>query len=292
MPMQLEGLPSPNWYPGHMRTAERELGEKLRLLDVIVEVADARAPGSSRNDRFQDFLKSRGHVLVLAKADLAEPAALAAWTERYRGQHLACLPLDLRQPGAGEGLGRVLAEAARRRRSNAAGHRVLVRPNRVAVVGVPNVGKSTLINLLVQRRRARTGPLPGVTRQQQWVPLGEELELLDTPGVLLPRLPDRETGLKLGLVAALKDDVVGPELLVEYLLHVCRRDALAGRLRRYGLEELPASAAELLAAVARASGSLGPGGGIDARRAATAVLQDFRAGRLGLFALDGCPPAG
>ena len=285
-------LPLTGWYPGHMLKAGRAMHEVLRLVDLVVELVDARAPASTRNPRFRQLLQGRPVLIVANKADLADPALSRRWQAYLEAQGERVQLLDsphLTDPGHLVAAWKQVAEAERRGRG--AIHE-LTRPVRLMIAGVPNVGKSTLVNRLYEGKRALVGPKPGVTRQNQWVPLREGVELLDTPGVLWPKVQTKEHELRLGLVGCIRDEVLGIELLTEFLWDVLRRlppDRVKWPV--YGLSAAPALPEEFIEAVARRRGLLLPGGRIDAERAATAVLKDFREGRLGRFTIE-CPPDG
>lgn len=275
-----------SWYPGHMRKALREIEKKLPLFDVVIEVVDARVPQSSRNRNITNVIGQKARLLVLVKGDLADASVTSAWRRYFPDHGFPCLATHHRDRTA---TGKLITqirdiEAADRSRRGARHPRL--RPLRAMVVGVPNVGKSSLINQLVRRRRTKTGPRPGVTRHQAWIVLDEGLELLDTPGVMYPRVTDAQTGLNLGLIAALKDELIGEEALADYLccrLNVQNPDAFRNF---YKLDGRPANGDELLTGVGRRRRLLRPGGEVDRRTAAKVLLQDFREGRLGRFSLE------
>jgi ribosome biogenesis GTPase A len=283
-------LPLTGWYPGHMLKAGRAMQEVLRLVDLVVELVDARAPASSRNPRFRQLLQSRPVLIVANKADLADPELSRRWQAYLEAQGERVLLLDsphLTDPSRLVAAWKQVAEAERRGRGAI---RELTRPVRLMIAGVPNVGKSTLVNRLYEGKRVLVGPKPGVTRQNQWVPLREGVELLDTPGVLWPKIETKEHELRLGLVGCIRDEVLGIELLTEFLWDVLRR-LPTNRVNwpLYGLTGAPATPEGFIEAIARRRGLLLPGGRIDAERAATAVLKDFREGRLGRISIEEPP---
>jgi ribosome biogenesis GTPase A len=283
-------LPLTGWYPGHMLKAGRSMQEVLRLVDLVVELVDARAPASTRNPRFRQLLQSRPVLIVANKADLADPVLSRRWQAYLEAQGERVLLLDaphLTDPGRLVAAWKQVAETERRRRGATL---ELTRPVRLMIAGVPNVGKSTLVNRLYEGKRALVGPKPGVTRQNQWVPLREGVELLDTPGVLWPSIQEKEHELRLGLVGCIRDEVIGIELLTEFLWDVLRRQPPSMvNWPLYGLAGAPSTPEAFIEAVARRRGLLLTGGRSDAERAATAVLKDFREGRIGRITIERPP---
>ncbi len=282
---EFDHLKLTGWFPGHMLKAGREMRARLDLIDVVVEMLDARIPRTSLHPSLQEELGRKPHLLAFNKTDLADPAATRAWEEAFRRAGQLSVFLDGR---TGSGLKQLLPAVHRvwkEERERRGATRPMLRPLRIMIAGIPNVGKSTIINRLAKAARAAVGPKPGVTRGQQWVVLQDDTELLDTPGVLWPRIENKRTELLLGVVGSIKDEVIGEELLAEYLS--CRlRDKPGVRWDHYGLKAAPQDVDELLDAVARRRGLLQPGGIPDRHRAAVAMLLDFREGRLGRVTFD------
>jgi len=272
-----------------MLRAGRQMREILALVDLVVELLDARIPRTSRNPALGRVFGAKPRCLVFNKSDLADPAMTRAWSEGLRAEGRPALFVDSL---SGRGMDRLVPEwhrLIRAGRGEGGGRLGGLRPLRIMIAGIPNVGKSTLVNRLAERKRAQVGPMPGVTRHQQWIPLAGNVELLDTPGVLWPRFSDKRTELKLALTGAIKDELVGEELTAEYLWdwaagHPGRLDFSA-----YRLDTCPAAAAELLDAVGRRRGLRRPGGAIDTRLSAQTLLREFRDGRLGRVTLDEPP---
>lgn len=279
-------LPMTGWFPGHMLKAGRRMQECLRLVDLVVELLDARIPQSSRNPAFRQSLQGKPHFLVLNKSDLADPEATQRWCQWFTERGERVLAVATQNAGDIARLQGAWQEAVAAERQHRGSTRALNRPVRIMIAGIPNVGKSTLVNRLSASRKATVGPKPGVTRQTQWVPLLGGMELLDTPGVLWPRLRDKEHELKLGLIGAMADELAGPELLAEYLLYQLAPQPRQARWDVYGLSTAPASAADLLEAVGRRRGLLLPGGKIDTFQSAITLLKDFRDLKLGRFTLE------
>ncbi|MFT5129511.1 MAG: ribosome biogenesis GTPase A [Rhodothermales bacterium] len=278
--MTFDHIPIHSWYPGHMRKAERLIKEKLKLIDVIVELVDARAPQSTQNFQLEELVAHRPRVTVLAKSDLANPETTRAWQDHWRAEDRFVISVSEQDSQLSKRVLTALELAAATRPKR------IVRRTRALVLGLPNVGKSTLINRLARRKKAVTGPRPGVTRHQQWVVLGDALELLDTPGIMIPRIPDAPTGLKMGLVAALKDEHLGQELLAAYIIHVCQQQQLPALAETYGIGSEDEEPNELIAAIAQNRGLLLPGNQPDVRRASETIINDFRQGRLGRISLE------
>ena len=280
-------MPSIQWFPGHMAKTRRLIGESLPLVDLVIEITDARIPRSSRNPELDKWLAEKPRLLLLNKSDCADEAVTKRWVAFYGEQGLTALPTDCK---SGRGVNAILpairAELAsllkRRQEKGIAG-----KPLRVMAVGIPNVGKSSLINRLAGSKRARVEDRPGVTRGRQWVRISPELELLDMPGVLWPTFEDPAVGEHLAFTGAVKDDVVDIELLAMRLLQLLNREYPKLLLERYKVEADPETEAfELLELVGRKRGMLISGGEVNTERAAITVLDEYRSGKLGRISLE------
>ena len=273
-----------NWYPGHMAKAKRLLADQLGRVDVVVELCDARLPYSSRNPDLDKLLSNKKRVLLLNKADLADPAATSAWLNYFRSQGIDAAPYNAASGKAKDALA-VIERAAKEtvERAAAKGVRKTVK---AMVVGVPNVGKSTFTNRLHGGAVAKTGDRPGVTRSNQWVRITPYLDLLDTPGLLWPRLDDQLAARRLCYIGTVKDDVVDLAMLTIHLL----QDMLAVKpdqvMERYRIKDASLRGEELLEAVCRGRGFLMKGGVCDYDRCCYVVLDEFRAGKLGHITLE------
>lgn len=263
-----------------MLKAERNIKDKLKLIDVIIELVDARAPQSTQNFQLEALVAARPRVTVLAKSDLADIDTTRAWRDHWRADDRFVISVDESDKQLRKRVLHALELAAATR------PRRIQRRTRALVLGLPNVGKSTLINRLARRKRAVTGPRPGVTRHQQWVVLGDDLELLDTPGIMIPRIPDAPTGLKMGLVAALKDEHIGHQLLATYIIHTCQTQNLHAFAEFYDLDNVDGEPHDIISIIASKRGLLQAGNQPDTRRAAETILHDFRLGRLGRISLE------
>ena len=287
-------MPSQNvqWFPGHMARARRLLAESLPLVDAVAELRDARAPESSRNPELGAMLGQKPRIVLLNKSDLADAEATRRWLA-FLCREASALAVDCR---SGRGLSRfapTVEETLRETISRNTARDMAQKPLRLMVVGIPNVGKSSLINRLAGASRAQTADRPGVTRHNQWYRAGcvgdIPIELLDTPGVLWPKFEDPAVGEKLAFLGSVKDEVFDTETLALRLLEVLRAGYPARLAERYRLDPaaLPALPPwELLEAVARRRGMLLPGNTPDTHRAAAMLLDELRAGTLGKITLD------
>lgn len=280
------------WYPGHMAKARRVVSESAALADVILEVLDARIPYSSRNPDIDSILGQRPRMVVLNKADLADPAETAAWTDHLREFGWPAGPVDAT---SGRGVQAIVSAArglmARKweeleEQARAQGRTVRKRSVKALVVGIPNVGKSSLINRLGGERHARVGAVPGITTGKQWVRVSKEFALLDVPGILWPKFEDQDVGYKLAMVGAIREEVLDPEPVAGRLLTFLLAHRPAVLAERYHLRQPPASWEEGLDAIARRRGYLLPGQRVDRYKAAILLLQEFRQGLLGRITLE------
>ena len=283
-----EGVPV-QWFPGHMAKTQRQIEKNMKLVDAVAEVTDARIPRSSRNPALDALAGSKPRLVLLNKADLADPAATRAWIARYREQGVGAIAVDCLTGKGLEGflplVRSALGEKMRSwREKGMAGRRV-----RIMVAGIPNSGKSTLINRLSGSSRAAAEDRPGVTRASQWFPVGAELEILDTPGILWPKFEDPAAGERLAFTGAVRDEVVDSEALACRLLEVLGGGYAGDLARRYKLEaaDLAGLAGfELLERIGLRRGMLISGGEVDTERAAVMVLDEFRAGKIGRITLE------
>ncbi|NLC52788.1 MAG: ribosome biogenesis GTPase YlqF [Firmicutes bacterium] len=268
------------WYPGHMAKAKRELKEILPLLDIIIEVTDARIPKSSRNPDLINLTKKKPRLLLLNKVDLADPIATDQWINHYRTIGEKVIPFNGRTGDQTAALEELINQVGRETLASKAIWRL-------GVVGVPNCGKSSVLNRLARRSAAQVGERPGVTRGRQWVRRGR-WEILDTPGMLWPKIGDVETGLKLALVGTIKPENLEPEELTLYLLGWLQANYPASLHNYYGLTA-PETAEEpysVLLNIGKRRGCLRRGGEVDLRRTAELIGNDFRQGKLGTITLE------
>lgn len=272
-----------NWYPGHMARAKRLLSDQLSRVDVVIELCDARLPLSSRNPDLKRLTEKKERVLLLGKSDLADPARTSEWLNLFKRQGLSCMALDMnRQAKAAL----ALIEKAAKETVERSAQRGIRKTVRAMVVGVPNVGKSTLINRLHGGSIAKVGDMPGVTRANQWVKVTPYLELLDTPGLLWPRLDDPLAARRLAYIAAIRDEVLDTAQLAIQLLTDLIAVTPQTVQERFKIKDLSLRGPDLLDAVCVGRGFLMKGGVYDTERACKVVLDEFRGGKLGRVTLE------
>ena len=283
----MEGNPI-NWYPGHMAKAKRMLEENLKLIDAVIELVDARAPQSSRNPDFDTLFAGKSRVLLLNKSDLADPAANKRWIGYYKQQGVEAAEIVSNAQNAKATTIRLIekATAERVKRYKDKGVKKTIR---VLIAGIPNVGKSTLINRIAGEKRAQTGDRPGVTKGKQWVRITPHLELLDSPGLLWPKLGDDTIAEHLAFLGSINDEILNLEELAEHLLSALRQLKPAALSERYKKLTADTPAGSLLEAVALSRGFVQKGGVFDTERAARIVLDEFRAGKIARVTLEQPP---
>ena len=277
------------WYPGHMARSKRNLEADLALVDMLIEVVDARIPAASRNPDLLPYLKNKCHLLLLNKRDLADPDSTQRWLSYYKRQGYVPAAINAARKQGVKDMLAAIEKAAAPLREKLSRKSRLQRPVRAMVVGVPNCGKSTVINALSPTASAKTGNKPGVTRGRQWVKTKANIELLDTPGLLWPRFADYDTAYKLAVCGCIADNVFPVYQVACQFAEQLFALSPQALLDRYKLEELPASGEEMLCAIARSRGLLGAQGKVRDEDAALLLLQEYRAGRLGRITLEQPP---
>ena len=276
------------WYPGHMTKARRQMQEDMKLIDLIIELVDARIPGASRNPDIDELGRQKSRLILLNKADLADEKQNQRWLEYWKGQGYYALLVNSRDKATLRQIQPLVAEACREKLERDARRGIKNRPVRAMVAGIPNVGKSTFINSYAGKACTKTGNRPGVTKGKQWIRMGKGLELLDTPGILWPKFEDPEVGKKLALIGSVKDEILNGEELALTLIAFLA-EAYPGVLaERYSLEE-KLDPVTVLKQIAENRKCLTKGGEFSCEKAAVALLDDFRSGKLGRISLE-VPP--
>ena len=272
------------WYPGHMTKARRMMQENIKLIDLVIELCDARIPLSSRNPDLDDLAYGKSRLILLNKADLADEKRTAEWAEYFKEQGFFVLPLDSRAKGGMKAIESMVAMACKEKIERDRKRGIVNRPVRAMVAGIPNVGKSTFINSFAGKAVAKTGNKPGVTKGKQWIRMSKTLELLDTPGILWPKMGDKKTGLLLALIGSMNDEILDPVDMGTSLIEILEKDYPDYPEKRYGDAENGQDVT--LEHIAKVRGCLKKGGEPDLEKAAGLLLDDFRAGRLGRISLE------
>ena len=273
------------WFPGHMTKAKRQMQEDIKLIDLVIELLDARIPLASRNPEIDQLARDKARMILLNKADLSDPKATSRWKEYFERQGMTVLALDSRSVSLRKPMQKAIMDATEKKRARDLRRGIKNRPVRAMIAGIPNVGKSTLINSLAGRAAARTGNKPGVTKGKQWIHLRDNIDLLDTPGILWPKFEDQETGIHLAMIGAISDHVLQVEDLSLKVIHFLR-EAYPGALSdRYAVDEEKEDV-DILSAIALKRGCLVRGNEIDYRKTADLFLDEFRKGQLGRISIE------
>ena len=277
------------WFPGHMAKTKRLIIEHLKAVDVAAELLDARIPLSSANPMVEELLSGKPRIVILNKADLADPGMTKAWESYYKRKGVAAVSMNCGNGKDKKKFLRLIKEAVGPMLEKWKRRGLKTRSARIMILGIPNVGTSTLINFISGTAAARTANTPGHTRGKQWVRLSQGLDLLDTPGVLWPKFEDQVAALRLAATGAIAGDVFDADTVVPELMRVLARTAPDALREKYGIEDAAADPQILLAQAGKRRGCILPGGAIDYARAQTMILNDFRSGKLGRITLDAVP---
>ena len=275
------------WFPGHMKKAERLIEENLKLVDLVIEVLDARIPFSSQNPNLQNLLGDKPRLIALAKSDLASVEDTKLWLKKFRDEEITAVAVDAVQ---GTGIKKLIVESKTLSEKNT--HKLVKygakpRAARAMVIGIPNAGKSSLINRLAGVNHTKIENRPGVTRAKQWIKIADGLQLLDTPGILQPKFEDQTVALKLAWTYAISDEIHDLEPMTYLLLETLAKKNPAGICERYKLAEpLPTEGQVLLETIGFKRGCIRKGGLLDVDKVVKLVLSEFRAGKLGRITLD------
>lgn len=273
------------WYPGHMTKARRMMQEDIKLIDLVIELVDARVPLSSRNPDIDEMGKGRARLILLNKSDLADEKSNEAWMRFFEKKGFFVLKVNSRSGMGLKAINGVVQEACREKLERDRRRGIKNRPVRAMVVGIPNVGKSTFINSYAGRACAKTGNKPGVTKGKQWIRLNKGLELLDTPGILWPKFEDQDVGMRLAMIGSIRDEILNTDELALCLIRFLK-NSYPGRLsERYGCEEEQEPLA-VYEEIARNRGCIQRGQELDYGKAGAMVIDDFRNGKLGRITLE------
>lgn len=275
-----------NWYPGHMAKAKRQASENLKIVDMVVELLDARIPKSSTNPDFQRIFQNKIRVIVFNKNDYADPAKLRHWVDHYTAQGVAVQPMNALNRQDIKRVKDAIFQIADQKRAEIYARKRIHKTIRAMVVGIPNVGKSTFINSLAGAGKAKTEDRPGVTKGPQMVRVTPYFELLDTPGLLWPNLEEEITGLHLAYTGAIREEILDIEEVANAFLVEMAANYPDLVKKRYNLEALPDTGPEILEAIAKSRGWLRSGGNIDSARAARQILDEYQAGLIGRTTLE------
>ena len=273
------------WYPGHMTKAKRQMQEDLKLIDLIIELVDARIPLSSRNPDIDELGKNKARLILLNKSDLADERYNEQWSAYFQKKGFYVVKVNTKSGAGLKSIQGVIQEACKAKIERDRRRGIKNRPIRAMVVGIPNVGKSTFINSYAGKACAKTGNKPGVTKGKQWIRLNKTLELLDTPGILWPKFEDQEVGKRLAFIGSIKDEILNLEELSLELLDYIRTNYPGLLNTRYGIEE-EGTPVSLLEAVADKRKCLIRGQEIDYAKAAGIVMEEFRNGKIGRITLE------
>ena len=273
------------WYPGHMTKARRQMQEDLKLIDLVIELTDARAPQSSRNPDIDALSANKSRIIILNKADLADEHESRAWAEYYKSKGFSCIIADSRKASALKSLPQMVTEACSEKIARDARRGIKNRPIRAMVAGIPNCGKSTFINSYAGRAAAKTGNKPGVTKGKQWIKLGKGLELLDTPGILWPKFDDPQVGVNLAMLGYINDQIINIEELSINVIEFMTENYPGRIAERFGIDE-SLRPAEILYEIGRKRGCLTKGSEVSYEKAAAILMDEFRSGKLGRITLE------
>lgn len=273
------------WYPGHMAKTRRLIQESLKMIDIVIELLDARIPNSSSNPDMDQICGSKPRIVLLNKCDLAEESITAEWIRYYRKKGIGAMEID---SISGKNLSKIyniVRESVKDKFERKASRGIVGQPVRAMVAGIPNVGKSSFINKISSRYAAVTGDKPGVTRSKQWIKVNKDFELMDTPGILWPKFDDEDVALNLAFTRAIKDEILDTEELAFRFIQKMSIIKPSALIDRYKIE-LKDEPYETLLEIGRRRGCILSGGKIDSLRASTIILDDLRTGRLGKISLE------
>ena len=273
------------WYPGHMTKAKRAMQEDIKLIDVIIELVDARIPRSSKNPDIDSLAQGKSRILLLNKSDMADAAKTQSWISYYEKQGFLALAVNSKKKNELKQVNALVQKACEKKIERDRKRGIKNRPVRAMIVGIPNVGKSTFINSFAGKACAKTGNKPGVTKGKQWIKINKNVELLDTPGILWPKFEDQAVGLRLALIGSIKEEILNKTEMAMEFIGFLKKSYPGVLVERYSVDESKENL-EILEEIARIRGCLMKGNQTDIDKAGRLLLEDFRSLRLGKLSLE------
>ncbi len=273
------------WYPGHMTKAKRQMQEDIKLIDLVIELVDARIPLSSRNPDIDELGKNKARLIIMNKSDLSDEARNQEWASYFKSLGYFVVQLDARSKVGMKTVTNVVMDACKEKIERDRKRGIKNRPVRAMVVGIPNVGKSTFINSYAGKACAKTGNKPGVTKGKQWIRLNQNVELLDTPGILWPKFEDQMVGLRLALIGAIKDEILNTDELSIELIKILTQFYPGVLAERYSVDET-AEPVKILEGIAENRKCISKGNELDYSKAAVLLIDEFRSGKIGKITLE------
>ncbi len=273
------------WYPGHMTKARRMMQENIKLIDIVIELIDARTPHASKNPDIDSLASNKYRLIVFNKTDLADPKVTDEWERFYKSKGFFTAKINARSGEGIKNINGIVKEACREKIERDRKRGIINRPLRAMIVGIPNVGKSTFINSYTRKACTKVGNKPGVTKGKQWIKLSKDIELLDTPGILWPKFDDNEIGMKLAFIGSINDDILSTVDIAYELIKFLQINYCNSLSERYNIE-IDGDYVQILEMIAVKRGCIKKGDEADLDKAAALILDDFRAGRLGRISLE------
>lgn len=274
------------WFPGHMAKARRQIEEKLALIDIVIDLRDARAPLSSENPMLNEVIKGKAKMIVLMKRDLADEVQTDKWLTHFKAQELPAIAVDVNRKNDIKQTISLAKEIGEEKITRLIKRGIKPRPLRAMIVGIPNVGKSTLINRFANRKIAKIGDRPGITKHQLWIKVNKDFELLDTPGVLWPKFEDQKVGLRLAAIGTIKDQILSLQDVTAYVITFMQEYYPDELNKRYGISPDQEDMWDIFVAIGRHRGALESGGNVNFDKVSEIVLRDLRTGKLGNITLE------
>ena len=283
-----------NWYPGHMLKTKKQMIEDMKLIDVVIEILDARIPLSSQNPDIQKITSNKKRIVLINKADLADEKQTQKWVQEFKNKNIIAIPTDSNTGKGTKDIIKKVQEIMKEDIAKAAGRGRTNKNIRIMIIGIPNVGKSSLINRLANKKSAQVGNIRGVTKQKQWIRIGQDIELLDTPGVLWPKFENHDIALKLAYTGSIKDELINKEEIAYNLIKYLKNNNKNELFSRYKLTDdyfnsiiqEDDETLELMNIIARKRGAIISGGEIDYEKVSAIILNDFRSGKIAKITLE------